>query len=292
MLAGHLSPRRGARRKADVPPDVLAKLEQGLCESANLMEWLRIDMAALASIIASVLEGPLADRLRAAALRTPGQGVLRRLEILGETFIDLDERGATWAALANHTSDVVRQWMVYAVNLKPNRALAERLDATLPFAADRNMSVRECAWMAFRPHLAEELHVALSLLQTHAASDDPNVRRFSIEVTRPRSVWGRHIPELKQKPELARPLLDSVRCDPYRYVQLAVGNWLNDASKSRPDWVISLCRDWQRCASKHTTAITKRGLRSIARKKVGNGAQSGSAPADSKLRTLVRGGVS
>jgi 3-methyladenine DNA glycosylase AlkC len=125
------------------------------------------------------------------------------------------------------------------------------------------MSVRECAWMAFRPHLSEHLAMGLKLLERITRSENPNERRFAIEVSRPRSVWGRHISALKQEPELALSLLSNVREDSSRYVRLAAGNWLNDASKSRPDWVLKLCSAWLQGDNEYTKAIVRRGLRTL-----------------------------
>lgn len=118
--------------------------------------------------------------------------------------------------------------------------------------------------MAFRPHLGAKLDHGLALLEGLAGSSDPNERRFAVEVSRPRSVWGRHIPELRDCPELARPLLELVIKDESRYVRLAAGNWLNDASKTRPDWVIGVCSEWSRFGNKFTMGILKRGLRTLA----------------------------
>ena len=59
-------------------------------------------------------------------------------------------------------------------------------------------------------------------------------------------------------------LLEPVRSDPERYVQNAVANWLNDASKSRPDWVRGVCERWERESPTRETAwIVRRGLRTL-----------------------------
>ena len=76
----------------------------------------------------------------------------------------------------------------------------------LTYAADTNMSVREAAWMAFRPHLQTSFSSCLALLEAIAGHIDANCRRFAVEVTRPRSVWGSHLKQLKLDPNLAAGL--------------------------------------------------------------------------------------
>lgn len=259
--------RRGARRMADVPADVRAQLAEGSCETVNLMEWLAADMPALArAVAAGTVNAKLGAALREAAELMVGRGVIDRMKIAGEAIAKSTRLGdAHFQQLAGHRSDLVRQWSCYAANDPSIRlSLEERLSATIPFAADANMSVREAAWMAFRPHLASSLTAGLALLERLAADGDENIRRFAVEVTRPRSVWGAHIEPLKRNPDLARSLLERVRSDPSRYVKLAVGNWLNDASKSRPEWVRDVCRSWGE-ADPHTTFIVRRGARTLSR---------------------------
>jgi 3-methyladenine DNA glycosylase AlkC len=228
------------------------------------------DMSMLARNIAPSIESRRFQKaLMSAAEEAEGCGILDRLRIFGR-HISLATKafnGGAIAQLASHQSDVVRQWVVYAAN-DPRRecSLSERLELTLRSAADRHMSVRECAWMAFRPHFANGIVEGLRLLEPITLRPDPTQRRFAIEVTRPRSVWGQHISVLKETPQVALELLSNVRQDESRYVRLAVGNWLNDASKTKPDWVRQVCADWlERSGCKHTAMIATRGLRTLTR---------------------------
>lgn len=256
---------------ADVPPLVLADLSAGRCETVNLMEWLATDMTVLARTVAAELrDEAVSEALRSASVLMPGLGVTQRLLIAGAAVARSTEiSGPAFRRLAEHRSDIVRQWACYAVN---DAGLALGLDVrlarTLEFAADPNMSVRETAWMAFRPHLAADIERGLMLLEPVSRHEDGSIRRFAVEVTRPRSVWGAHLESLKRNPGAALELLENVKTDPSRYVQLAAGNWLNDASKTRPDWVEELCARWSTDESAPTRHIIRRGLRSLSRTKV------------------------
>jgi 3-methyladenine DNA glycosylase AlkC len=259
---------------SDVPPAVLQALAAGEIETVNLMEWLAADMASLARKVGAEIGGGAGTALADASADMMGAGVTDRLRAGGRAIAKAAWGTPAFARLARHKSDLVRQWACYGVNDSSlSLSLDDRLRETLPFAADSNMSVRETAWMAFRPHLAEYFEEALPLLEELALHADANIRRFAVEVTRPRSVWGAHLPVLKCDPERAVRLLDRVKEDPSRYVKLAVGNWLNDASKSRPDWVVRTCRRWDDVENPHTRFMTKRGLRTLAR-----GAASGGSP--------------
>ena len=214
------------------------------------MEWLAADMASLARTVADQARSRnLRCTLHEAADGMETLGVLARLQLAGQAIAKAMKgfENPAFRALAEHRSDLVRQWACYAVNsMDANLSRAERFEWTLRFAADPNMSVRETAWMAYRPHLQRELSPILGLLTRASKSTDANVRRFSVEVSRPRSVWGAHLCELKENPDRAISIIENVRSDQSRYVQLAAGNWLNDASKTRPDWVLDLSARWAR----------------------------------------------
>jgi len=285
MVERELSkPRAGARKMRDVPSDVLAGLAAGEIETVNLMEWLATDMSALARSIAATSSCGTSLRmaLLQAASEIVGAGVTQRLRILGAAIAaSAPPTSPEFGFLAEHKSDLVRQWACYAVNDSSlSLSHSERLDATLPFAADRNMSVRETAWMAFRPHLAAQFDSLLPLLVELAGNPNENIRRFAVEVTRPRSVWGAHLPVLKREPSRGLRLLEQVKADSSRYVKLAVGNWLNDASKSCPEWVVSVSQQWAASGDHHTHFIVRRGLRSISKQRTDGGSPTMAEPAN------------
>jgi 3-methyladenine DNA glycosylase AlkC len=190
--------------------------------------------------------------------------IRRAGEILFEALAGRRDGAEIYERLATHTSDTVRGWAAHIITADASMPLDRRLGMTRRFAADSNMAVREFAWMSFRPYVARDLPEALSLLQEWVTDPDPNIRRCAVEGTRPRGVWTNHIPDLKENPEPAEPLLEAVNADPSRYVQNAVANWLNDASKTRPDWVTDLCVRWKaESPVKETQYIVKRALRTL-----------------------------
>ncbi len=166
--------------------------------------------------------------------------------------------------LGNHVSDVVRGWVALAIGFLPHLTLKSCLRQMRRFANDPHFAVREYAWMAARPHLAKNLESSFRLLLPWAQHQEVNIRRFAIEVLRPRGVWCMHIDVLKEQPEIAEALLGVVNSDRSRYVQDSVANWLNDAAKTRPDWVEELCDRWLvESPTKETQRICRRAQRSI-----------------------------
>jgi 3-methyladenine DNA glycosylase AlkC len=250
-------PRTGASKRADIPPDVLARLNAGTEPTATLAEGLAIDFAQLLAAAVPDIPAESVELVQSMA----GEGVTRRMEAVGELMLrhlTLDRLGE----VAEHPSDTVRGWACYVVGRAPKLKLKARLDLIRPLADDRHFGVREWAWMAVRPHLAANVGRAVKLLEPWVAAASPNLRRFATEATRPRGVWCAHIAALKDNPELALPLLDPLKSDAAVYVQNSVANWLNDAAKSQPAWVKELCARWKReSPTEATAAICKRALR-------------------------------
>lgn len=236
-----------------------AQLDGGGAEATHLAEILAVDFARLLGNVAPSLPAAAVANMRKAAssgitLRMQGAATLLRAHALGDA--------AHWST---HASDTVRGWACYLIGSDPRLSLEHKLDAMRALADDPHFGVREWAWLAVRPHIAAEPLRVLTHLQPWTADPSPNVRRFACEALRPRGVWAAHIALLKQEPQHAAALLDALCCDASRYVQDSVGNWLNDAGKSQPDWVRALCEAWHLRHADHVanTYIRKRALRSL-----------------------------
>lgn len=227
-------PRKGARTVASIDPDILAQLEAGTIETANLTEGLAINMARLLSTVAPSVPADALDLSLGVVQRMAQAGALLRTHLTAPEL----------TIIAAHTSDTVRGWAAFAVGQNSNRAPLERIDAIRPFAADSHFGVREWAWMAVRAIIVADPLGVIDRLTPWAQDSDPNVRRFASEATRPRGVWAASIKLLRKEPEHALPILSALRYDLERYVEDSVANWLNDAAKDRPDWVAALLDEW------------------------------------------------
>jgi 3-methyladenine DNA glycosylase AlkC len=135
-----------------------------------------------------------------------------------------------------------------------------------PFAEDAHFGVREIAWLAVRPTLAKNIIESIAILSTWTTSTNENILRFACEATRPRGVWCEHINELRGNPTLVLTILEPLKNDPAKYMQDSIGNWLNDASKTQPDFVKTICKKWEKeSKSKETAYIIKKSLRTLVK---------------------------
>lgn len=245
----------------------LAQLNSGQYASSNLAEGLAVDFAALMAAALPQAQDAALEKMRLAA----SWGISKRMVLAGEAVLDAAGRQGL-KALAGHQSDTVRGWVCYALAqhhalCDPAEPLENLLDAVRAFADDAHFGVREWVWLAVRPHIAAQPQRAINYLAGWATAPSERVRRFASESTRPRGVWCAHMNILKENPALGLPVLEPLKADPSKYVQDSVGNWLNDAAKSQPQWVRGLCDQWLvQSSCKATEYICKRALRSLAGK--------------------------
>ena len=249
------NPIRGARSKRDIDPIFLRQLDSGLIQSRTHVEQMAMSpttLLARAFPDLDIDEPHLASLPFITRLRVTGS-------LLWERFgADLYRSDSCWI------SDTIRGWLAMSIASDQGRSLADVIRDLLPYARDEHFAVREWAWLAARPLVCQNPQEALRILSAVAQSPDLRERRFAVELTRPRSVWGSHIRDFKEAPEQAERLLAAVRCDPSDYVRTAVGNWLNDASKSRAEWVAALTDAWlDDCRCPATLANVRRGRRSL-----------------------------
>ncbi|MCX2454186.1 DNA alkylation repair protein [Pedobacter sp. PLR] len=260
--------RKGARSIKDIPAAILEQLNQGEIETANLVEWLAVDQRLLLEnllkqnrrtdylkpILASI------DQLKKQTVNTINETIGTGLFELVIKNNDHDFLNT----LSGHNADLVRCWATYTIGKNQKLSIGETLLQIQPFAADKHFGVREICWMSVRQKIAENLQMSIAILSKWTSNDDENTRRFSTEATRPRGVWCEHIEVLKQNPTLALTILEPLKSDPAKYVQDSVGNWLNDASKTQPGFVMELCGRWEKeSETKDTRSIIKKALRTI-----------------------------
>ncbi|PEP82153.1 DNA alkylation repair protein [Bacillus toyonensis] len=266
--------RKGARKVNEIPKEALQLLQQGKVESVNLTEWLAINhIELLKNVLPSI---GLKNSLECIVVELEKQNVETGMKVIRITGTLLDEiilkenegnKEDVLLKLSSHISDSVRCWAAF-MNKKSNNTLKDTLTYIRPFAADHHFGVREIAWMSIREDLSQNIEKSVELLVEWAKSEDENIRRFSVESIRPRGVWSKHIEILKQEPEKALPILNLLKSDPSKYVQDSVGNWLNDASKTKPDWVMDLCEEWEKDTDiKSTSRIIKKAKRTILKNK-------------------------
>lgn len=264
-----LTNRKPARRTVDVPADVRAALNAGETSTLSLVECLVVDHSILVESTFPKLGlarhvGEVTTRLRS----LPRPTAMAQTRCVGQYLAGQvppsESARSAWQKLVLHPSDSVRCWACFVRGLATGLPFEQRLTWLKPLAADPHFGVRELAWMAIRDDVIASTAKTIKALVPLAKDRDENLRRFACEATRPRGVWASHVPLLKEQPEMALPLLQPLHNDPARYVQLSVGNWLNDAAKSRPEWVAALCDDWlARSDSAATKAIIRRGRRSL-----------------------------
>ena len=260
-LRGYMHNRKRYSKRSDIPADVLQKFHTGEYDPFTLAEILAVDFA---QIFKHCIPEVSADALACLA-NDAGMSFTKRMETAGAIlFGHCDD---AYEDFSNHKHSMIRSWSAYALACDTQRSLDEQLALIKRLADDEHQAVRECAWVALRPAIIIDIHQTLELLEPWTRSERENVRRFAVEATRPRGVWCAHSTQLKREPAYALNLLENVRSDSARYVQNAVGNWLNDASKDHPDWVSTLCERWQNeSPTKETAYICKRALRTIMRK--------------------------
>ena len=226
------------RRPSDVPRAVVRELNSGTREAANLAESLSIDFAVLLAAACPGIDGVAVETMRSAS----DLGVTRRMPLAASLAASHFKRKAP-DQLAAHASDTVRGWACFVI-ADSSASIEQALDSIKPLAADPHFGVREWAWMSVRRFIVADPFAAVGLLEPWVHDDDPSIRRFATEATRPRGVWCKHIGEFRRDPAPGLALLEPLRSDPEKYVQDSVSNWLNDAVKDNPAWVRGVCKHW------------------------------------------------
>ncbi|MDX1958822.1 MAG: DNA alkylation repair protein [Leptospiraceae bacterium] len=263
-----MNERKGAKNIASIQKDILDSLHKGEIESANLVEWLAIDPVILiknfltknnrnkyySKIVNRV------DSLKKKSVTSINEAIGE--ELLIQTKLNSDEE--LFDLLAKAKSDSLRNIAAYFIGKDDSLTQKEVFQKIKPFANDSHFGVREIAWLTTRPILQMNLEKGILILEKWSHSKSEFERRFASEISRPRGVWCKHIEELKINPDLALPILEPLFSDPSKYVRDSVGNWLNDAGKTKPDFVKRLVTKLsQESKTKETEYIIKKATRNL-----------------------------
>ncbi|OBW41891.1 DNA alkylation repair enzyme [Chryseobacterium sp. MOF25P] len=260
--------RKGSRSAKDIPQEILDQLNCGEIETANLVEWLAVDQRLLLENLlkqfdrTQYLQPLLAEieNLKKQTVNTINEAIGTGL--FEQSLKHNDKEILT--IITNHSSDLIRCWATYTIGKNQALNITQKLEQIQRFSADKHFGVREICWLAIRSNISKDLAKSIEILSGWINHTDENIRRFASEATRPRGVWCEHIEELKQNPELGLAILEPMKSDTSKYVQDSVGNWLNDASKTQPEFVKSLCEQWKNGSpTKETAYIIKKALRTI-----------------------------
>ena len=268
MIPQHILERKGARSLKDLNPEVIDYLSKGLIETKNLMEWLATDQLQLLKLVLTEIGKEEWFSIFEVAINNQKKPTANsNTRIIGETFGQMTEDSSVYHALKTHTSDIVRCWSCWGESLHFDD-LPALLAAMKPYAADTHFGVREIVILTTKSRMIDNLELAIEILTLWTSSEDENVRRYAAESMRPVGVWVKKIAKFQEAPHLALPILEPLKSDPSTYVRDAVANWINDASKSQPDWARNLCARWgQESSTKETAYIIKRGMRTLNKKK-------------------------
>jgi DNA alkylation repair enzyme len=91
------------------------------------------------------------------------------------------------------------------------------------------------------------------------------VRRLSSEGCRPALPWGQALNSFKKDPSPVLPILTRLKTDPSVYVRRSVANNLNDISKTHPDLVAKIAKDWYG-VNENTNWVVKHGCRTLLKR--------------------------
>ena len=116
--------------------------------------------------------------------------------------------------------------------------------------------------MAVRPFIIKHEKRMMEQMVVWSKHENELVRRLACEGCRPALPWTPALNSFKKDPTPILPILERLKTDPSLHVRKSVANNLNDISKTHPDLVAKIAKDWY---GKHeyTDWIVKHGCRTL-----------------------------
>lgn len=118
---------------------------------------------------------------------------------------------------------------------------------------------------AVRPFIINHEERMMAQMYTWSKHESEHLRRLASEGCRPALPWAQSLPKYKKDPTPILCILEQLKSDSSLYVRKSVANNLNDISKTHPDLVVKLAKDWYG-KNEHTNWIVKHGCRTLLKK--------------------------
>ena len=118
---------------------------------------------------------------------------------------------------------------------------------------------------AVRPFIINHEQRMMAQMYAWARHESNHVRRLACEGCRPALPWAQALPKFKKDPTPILPILEQLKTDPCKWVRKSVANNINDISKTHPDLVTRLAKEWYG-QNEHTNWIVKHGCRTLLKK--------------------------
>lgn len=145
---------------------------------------------------------------------------------------------------------------VYGRDEKNWRLSIEALERYTPYSS---------AEFAVRPFIIDHEERMMAQMYAWSKHENEHVRRLASEGCRPQLPWGQALAKFKKDPAPILPILEQLKADPSPYVRKSVANNLNDISKTHPELIEKLAKDWYG-KNEDTNWIVKHGCRTLLKK--------------------------
>lgn len=166
----------------------------------------------------------------------------------------IKKQNATWQnGFALFFPDFVEVYGQDEANFRLSIAALERYT---PYAS---------AEFAVRPFIINHQDRMMKQMLAWTKHESEDVRRLASEGCRPALPWGQALNSFKKDPSPVLPILEQLKTDPSMYVRKSVANNLNDISKTHPDLVAKIAKDWYG-ENEDTNWIVKHGCRTLLKK--------------------------
>ena len=132
----------------------------------------------------------------------------------------------------------------------------------LSMAALESFTRISTAEFAVRPFIISNEKPMMEQMALWAGHENEHVRRLASEGCRPALPWGQGLPRFKKEPMPVICILELLKSDSSLYVRKSVANNLNDISKTHPDLIAQIARDWYG-KNEYTNWIVKHGCRTL-----------------------------